>query len=80
MTYKQPKPTEVRPNTLQGQSAPNTFRSQGGGTADRQVLNSGGGKAGPLAIVARPQLRHLLYIAVAVVVIVVLIYVLNASV
>jgi hypothetical protein len=37
-------PVEVRPNTLQGQSVPNTFRSDAGhGTAPMQYLNSGGG-------------------------------------
>ena len=79
MTYKQPGPTEVRPNTLQGQSAPNTFRSQTGGTADRQILNSGGGNAGPLALVARAQLRRLLFVVATIVVVVVVLYALSVS-
>jgi hypothetical protein len=40
--------TQVQPNTLQGQSVPNTFRSQtGSGVVVRQYLNSGGGNSGP---------------------------------
>jgi hypothetical protein len=80
MTYKQPGPTEVRPNTLQGQSAPNTFRSQSGpGTYGRQELNSGGGNAGPLTSRVRPQIRVLLYVALAILVVVVALVVLSTA-
>jgi hypothetical protein len=64
-------PVEVRPNTLQGQSMPNTFRSDTGhGTAPMQYLNSGGGN------MAAPNRRSvpLLSIRAVVVLAVVLIF------
>jgi hypothetical protein len=80
MTFRQTGPVEVRPNTLQGQSAPNTFRSQTGpGTFGKQDLNSGGGNAGPLTRRARPEVRLLVYVALAVLVVVVVLYVLSAT-
>jgi hypothetical protein len=80
MTYKPAGPDEVRPNTLQGQSAPNTFRSQtGSGPFGRQELNSGGGNAGPLISRARPQIRLLVYLVLGVLAILVALYLLSAT-
>jgi len=70
MTERQAGPTEVHPNTLQGQSMPNTFRSQTGpGTAAKQYLNSGGGNTAPPKRRSVPQvpLRALVVLAVALV-------------
>jgi hypothetical protein len=78
MTNKQTGPLEVRPNTLRDQSAPNTFRRKAGsGPVDRQVLNRGGGNAGPPRRVARPGLRPWVYVALAVLVVVIALYVLG---
>jgi hypothetical protein len=70
MTEKQTGPVEVRPNTLQGQSMPNTFRSQAGsGPADKQYLNSGGGNTAPPTRLARPALplRAVVFLAAVLV-------------
>ena len=80
MTYQQTGPLEVRPNTLRDQAAPNTFRSQTGpGTVGRQDLNSGGGNAAPPGRVARPQLRLWVYMALAVLVVFVALYLLPGT-
>jgi len=80
MIDKQSGPLEVQPNTLRDQRAPNTFRSQAGpATVGRQDLNSGGGKAAPPRRVARPQLRLWVYVALAVLVVVVALYLLNGT-
>jgi hypothetical protein len=80
VTYKQTGPLEVQPNTLRDQRAPNSFRSQAGpATVGRQDLNSGGGNAGPPERVARPQLRLWVYLALAVLVVVVALYLLNGT-
>jgi hypothetical protein len=80
MTFKPPGPGEVRPNTLAGQSEPNTFRSQSGmGAVGRQELNSGGGNAGPAILSVRPELRLLVYVALVVVTAVVVLYVLSST-
>ena len=48
MTYRPSGSTEVKPNTLRDQRAPNTFRSQAGpGAEGRQDLNPGGGITAP---------------------------------
>ena len=80
MTYKQTGPLEVRPNTLRDQAAPNTFRRQAGpGTVGTQDLNSGGGKAAPPRRMARPQLRVWVYVALAVLVVFVALYLLSGT-
>ena len=66
-------PVEVRPNVLRDQTAPNTLRSQSGvGSAGQQDLNGAGGKAPPRRPVARPRLRPWVYVALAVLVVIVL--------
>lgn len=80
MMDKQTGPLEVRPNTLRDQTAPNTLRSQAGpGSAGQQDLNSGGGRAAPRRSLARPQLRPWVYVALAVLVVVVAFYLLNGT-
>jgi hypothetical protein len=80
MTEKQIGPTEVRPNTLQGQSAPNTFRSQtGSGAAGKQYLNSGGGNAAPPRRLAVPRLPIGAFVVLAVVLIFVALYLLSGT-
>ncbi len=78
MTERQTGPVEVRPNTLQqGQSEPNTFRSQtGSGTAARQYLNAGGGNAAPPRRLAVLQLPLQVYVAIAVLLVFVAVYLL----
>jgi len=67
VTYRQTGPLEVQPNTLRDQRVPNTFRSQADpAAAVRQDLNSGGGVAGPPRLMARPQLRLWVFVALAV--------------
>jgi hypothetical protein len=71
---------EVRPNTLRDQATPNAFRSQAGpGTVGRQDLNRGGGNAAPPRRVARRQPRLWVYMALAVVVVFVALYLLNGT-
>ena len=80
MTDKQTGPIEVRPNTLQGQAAPNTFRSQAGpGTVGKQDLSSGGGILAQLRLVAWPQLPLRAYLALAVLVVFVALYLLSGT-
>ena len=67
MTNRQTAPLGVQPNTLRDQRVPNTFRSQAApATVGGQDLNSGGEVAGPHRRVARPQLRLWVYVALAV--------------
>ena len=67
MTYKPTGPLEVQPNTLRDQRAPNTFRSDAGPAAvGGQDLTSGGGNAGAPMRAARAQLRLWVYVALAV--------------
>jgi hypothetical protein len=80
MINKQTGPVVVRPNILRDQTAPNTLRSQSGpGSADTQDLNSGGGKATPRGPLARPQLRVWVYVALAVLAVLVLLYLLTRT-
>ena len=80
MTYRPVGPTEVRPNTLQDQAIPNTFRSKGGPmTVDQPRINSGGGNAGPARLGVRPQLRLWVYLAIGLLVVIVAVFVLNAT-
>ena len=80
MIDKHTGPAEVRPNILRDQTAPNTLRSQTGpGSAGKQDLNSGGGKAAPRRRLARPQLRLWVFVALAVLVIFVALYLLNGT-
>jgi hypothetical protein len=72
MINKQPGTVVVRPNILRDQTAPNTLRSQSGpGSAGNQDLNSGGGRGAPRRPLARPQLRVWVYVALAVLVVLV---------
>ena len=80
MTDKPTGPGGVQPNTLQGQSVPNTFRSQtGSGTAEKQYLNSGGGNMAAPRRLAIPELPLRLLLALAIVVIFVVFYVLTGT-
>jgi hypothetical protein len=80
MTYKQTGPLEVRPNILRDQTAPNTLRSQTGpGSGGKLDLNSGGGKATPPTRMARPQLHLWVYMALAVLVVFVALYLLSGT-
>ena len=80
MTERRTGPSEVRPNTLQGQSEPNTFRSDAdSGTGPRQYLNSGGGNTAPPTRLPVPMLPVRTIIVVAVILIIVGIYFLNGT-
>ena len=80
MTERRAGPTEVRPNTLQGQSLPNTFRSDAGSeTAPRQYLNSGGGNTAPPTRLSIPAIPDRGLIVLAVVLIVAAVYLLNGT-
>ena len=80
MINKQTGPVVVRPNILRDQTAPNTLRSQSGpGSADTQDLNSGGGKAVPRRPLAQPQLRLWVYVALAVLAVLVTLYLLTRT-
>ena len=73
-------PFVVRPNILRDQTAPNTLRSQSGpGPVDTQDLNSRGGKAAPRRPLARPQLRVWVYVALAVLAVLVTLYLLTRT-
>jgi hypothetical protein len=78
MTY-QSGPGEVRPNTLQDQRAPNTFRVTGtpGTPGSRQQLNRGGGNMAPLRRIRRPHVSMWVYLVVAVVAVLVVLYLLQ---
>ncbi|MGZ8514333.1 MAG: hypothetical protein ACXW4H_04350 [Candidatus Limnocylindrales bacterium] len=80
MTERGAGPAEVRPNTLQGQSVPNTFRSDAGsGTGPRQYLNSGGGNTAPPTRLSIPAIPVRALVVLAVVLIVVGLYLLNGT-
>jgi hypothetical protein len=80
MINKQTGPVVVRPNILRDQTAPNTLRSQSGpGSADTQDPNSGGGKTAPRTPLARPQLRVWVYVALAVLAVLVTLYLLTRT-
>jgi hypothetical protein len=73
-------PVVVRPNILRDQTAPNTLRSQSGpGPVDTQDLNSRGGKAASRRPLARPQLRVWVYVALAVLAVLVTLYLLTRT-
>lgn len=77
MTDRQTGPVVVRPNTLEGQSEPNTFRSQTGSrTVGKQYLNSGGGNMAPPRRLAVPKVSLQVAVALAVLVIFVAVYLL----
>jgi hypothetical protein len=80
MTDKRIGPVEVRPNTLKGQSVPNTFGTRiDSGTGARQYLNSGGGNMAPPRRLSLPQLPLRVYVVIAVVLILVALYVLTGT-
>jgi hypothetical protein len=80
MIDKHTGPAEVRPNILRDQTVPNTLRSQTGpGSAGTQDLNSGGGKAAPRRPLARPPLGAWVYVALAVLVVFVALFLLNGT-
>jgi hypothetical protein len=80
MTERRAGPTEVRPNTLQGQSVPNTFRSDAGpGTGPRQYLNSGGGNMERPTRLSVPMVPVRTIIVLAVVLFFVAVYLLNGA-
>ena len=73
-------PVEAQPNILRDQTVPNTLRSQpGAGSAGTQDLNSGGGRAAPHGARARPQLRLWVYVALAVLAVVVALFLLGVT-
>ncbi|MGZ8724824.1 MAG: hypothetical protein ACXWYG_12360 [Aeromicrobium sp.] len=78
MTDKQGGPFEVRPNTLKGQSVPNTFGTRIDSGA-RQYLNSGGGNMAPPRRLALPQLALRVYVAIAVLFVFVALYLLTGT-
>ena len=80
MTDKQVGPTEVRPNTLKGQSVPNTFGTRvDSASGARQYLNSGGGNMAPPSRLALPQVALRVYVAIAVLLIFVALYLLTGT-
>ncbi|MDR3472532.1 MAG: hypothetical protein P4M09_12705 [Devosia sp.] len=80
MIDKQTGPVEVRPNILRDQTAPNTLRSQAGpGSGGKQDLNSGGGKAAPRRPMARPQLGVWVFVALALLVVLIALYLLGGT-
>jgi hypothetical protein len=80
MTDKQTGPVEVRPNTLQGQSRPNTFRNRiSSGTVGRQYLNSGGGNMAPPRRPFLPELPLRLFVALAVLLVFVALYLMSGG-
>ena len=80
MTERRASPVEVRPNTLQGQSVPNTFRSDAGyGTAPTQYLNKGGGNMAPPDRRSVPMLPVRAFVVLAVVLIFVALYLLSGT-
>jgi hypothetical protein len=80
MIDKQTGPVVVRPNILRDQTAPNTLHSQSGaGSAGKQDLNSGGGKAALCRPLARPHLRLWVYVALAVLVVLIALYLLGRT-
>jgi hypothetical protein len=80
MPEKQTTPVEVRPNTLQGQSEPNTFRSQTvSGTVGGQYLNRGGGNAPPPRRLALPEVPLRAFVALAVLLVFVAFYLLSGT-
>ncbi len=81
MTDQQSGPGEVRPNTLRDQRAPNTFRAAPapGAPGSRQALNRGGGNMAPLGRVARSQGSLWVYLVVAVLAVLVILYLLQGA-
>jgi type VI protein secretion system component VasF len=80
MTYRPSGSTEVKPNTLRDQRAPNTFRSQARpGAEGRQDLNPGGGIAAPRTRLARGRLPLWVYLAVVIVVVYVALLLLSSA-
>lgn len=80
MIDKHTGPAEVRRNILRDQTVPNTLRSQTGpGSAGKQDLNSGGGKAAPRRPLARPQVHLWVFVALAVLVVFVALLLLNGT-
>jgi hypothetical protein len=80
MTERRTGPLEVRPNTLQGQSVPNTFRSDAGpGAGPKQYLNSGGGNMERPTRLSVPMVPVRTIIVVAVILIFVAVYFLTGT-
>ena len=80
MTERRAGPIDVRPNTLQGQSVPNTFRSDADtGSGPRQYLNSGGGNTAAPTRRSLPMLPVRTIVILVVVLIVVAVYLLNGT-
>jgi hypothetical protein len=80
MSGKMTGPTQVQPNTLQGQSIPNTFRSQGSsGAVVGQYLNSGGGSSGLAPRLAVPGLPLRLIVVLVVILVFAALYLLGST-
>ncbi|MGC8633235.1 MAG: hypothetical protein ACP5VP_00975 [Candidatus Limnocylindrales bacterium] len=76
MTDQPRGPLEVRPNTLRDERAPNTFRVQTGpgNPAARPERNAGGGNMAPLGRILRPQVSVWVYVALAVLAVLVVLF------
>jgi len=80
MTDRPAGPVEVQPNTLHGQSVPNTFRSDSGsGTAPMQYLNKGGGNMAAPSRRAVPMVPVRTFVVLAVILIFVALYLLTGT-
>ena len=81
MTVQRSGPGEVRPNALRDQRVPNTFRAATapGIPGSRQELNRGGGSMGPLRRMPRPQASMWVYLVVAVLAVLVVLYLLQGA-
>jgi hypothetical protein len=80
MMDKQIGPVQAQPNTLRDQRVPNTFKGSTGpgGPASTRDLNSGGGNTAPSRRATLPQQTLWVYVAVAVVAVVLALFLLFA--
>jgi hypothetical protein len=81
MTDQQHGPSEVRPNTLRDERAPNTFQVaiSPGNPATRQARNAGGGNMAPLGRILRPQISIWVYVVLAVLAVLVVLFLLTGT-
>lgn len=80
MSDRRAGPDLVRPNTLEGQSVPNTFRTDGGSrNAPRQDPSSGRWNTAPRTRLSVPDLPVRAIVVLAVILILVGVYLLNGT-
>ncbi len=87
MTYRQTGPVEVRPNTLRDQTPPNTFRTRPvvasqDGRVDQNRLGAGVARSRRTSrpgSAARPGLSPVVYVAMALLVFILVLYLLNGA-